>query len=118
MLSLERSPYLSLKTEHLTLNTQLFRTTMKYIEAKVTFDHADPGLAGDLIAGVFFEFDLQGVVMEDPSLEPGEDWAEDAVAKPAAHAVIGYLQADERLDTRRLKLEGDIARLGNHISLL
>ena len=90
---------------------------MKYIEAKVTFDHADPGLVGDLVAGVFFDFDLQGVVIEDPGLEPGEDWAEDAIAKPVAHAVIGYLPADERLDTRRLKLEEDIAGLGNHISL-
>ncbi len=91
---------------------------MKYIEAKVTFDHADPELAGDLIAGVFFDFDLQGVVMEDPDLEPGEDWAEDAVAKPASRAVVGYLPEDERLDGRRLRLEEEIARLGNHIGLV
>ena len=91
---------------------------MKYIEAKVTFDHADPELAGDLVAGVFFDFDLQGVVVEDPDLEPGEDWAEDAAAKPAAHAVVGYLPEDERLDGRRMRLEDEIAGLGNHIGLL
>lgn len=91
---------------------------MKYIEARVTFDHADPVLAGDLIAGVFFDFDLQGVVLEDPDLESGEDWAEDAVAKPAAHAVVGYLPADGRLDERRVRLVEEIARLANHIGLL
>jgi ribosomal protein L11 methyltransferase len=91
---------------------------MKYIEAKVSFGHADPELAGDLIAGVFFDFDLQGVVVEDPHLEPGEDWAEDAVANPAAHAVIGYLPEDERLDEWRMRLEEGIARLGNRIGLL
>jgi ribosomal protein L11 methyltransferase len=91
---------------------------MKYIEARVTFDHPDPELAGDLIAGAFFDFDLQGVVVEDPWLEPEEDWAEDAVARPAAHAVIGYLPEDGWLDGRRLRLEAEVDRLGNHIGLV
>jgi len=91
---------------------------MNYIEARVTFDHPDPQLAGDLIAGVFFNFDLQGVVVEDPGLEPEEEWAEDAVAKPAAHAVVGYLPEDQRLDSRRSELEAEVARLGNHIGLI
>ncbi len=91
---------------------------MNYIEARVAFDHPDSQLAGDLIAGVFFDFDLQGVVVEDPRLEPEEEWAEDAVARPAAPAVIGYLPADGRLDARRLRLEAEIARLGNHIGLV
>jgi ribosomal protein L11 methyltransferase len=91
---------------------------MPYIEAKVTFDHPDPEMAGDLIAGVFFDFELQGVVVEDPELEPAEEWAEDAVARPAAHAVIGYLPVDERLDGRRRRLEEEVGRLGNHIGLV
>jgi ribosomal protein L11 methyltransferase len=91
---------------------------MTYIEARVIFDHPDPELAGDLIAGVFFDFDLQGVVVEDPWLEPEEEWAEDAVARPAGHAVIGYLPEDERLDGLRLRLEEGVGRLGNHIGLV
>jgi len=91
---------------------------MKYIEARVTFDHPDPELAGDLIAGVFFDFELQGVVVEDPGIEPPEEWAEDAVARPANHAVIGYLPEDGRLDRRRLRLEEGVGRLGNHIGLV
>jgi ribosomal protein L11 methyltransferase len=91
---------------------------MHYIEARVTFDHPNSELAGDLIAGVFFDFELQGVVVEDPRLEPEEEWAEDAVARPAAHGVIGYLPEDERLDGRRQRLEEQVARLGNHIGLV
>jgi ribosomal protein L11 methyltransferase len=91
---------------------------VKYIEARVTYDHSDPELAGDLIAGVFFDFDLQGVVIEDPGLETREDWAEDAVARPARHAVVGYLAKDERLDLRRADLEKQIARMGNHKGLI
>ncbi|RPJ75651.1 MAG: 50S ribosomal protein L11 methyltransferase [Desulfobacteraceae bacterium] len=91
---------------------------MRYIEAKVTFNHPDPELAGDLIAGVFFDFDLQGVVVEDPTLEPAEEWAEDAVARPAAHAVVGYLPEDEGLDRCRLQLDEEVGRLGNHIGLI
>ena len=91
---------------------------MKYIEAKITFDHPDTPLAGDLVAGVFFDFDLQGVVVEDPGMEPVEEWAEDAVARPSAHAVIGYLPEDEKLDRRRAQLEDEIARMANHLSLV
>jgi ribosomal protein L11 methyltransferase len=91
---------------------------MNYIEARVTFDHPNPGLAADLVAGVFFDFDLQGVVVEDPGLEPEEEWAEDALARPTAHAVIGYLSQDERLDGRRQRLEQEVGRLGNHLGLV
>jgi ribosomal protein L11 methyltransferase len=91
---------------------------MKYIEAKITFDHPDAGLVGDLVAGVFFDFDLQGVVVEDPGMEPVEEWAEDAVARPSAHAVIGYLPGDGRLDRCCAQLEAEIARMGNHLGLV
>jgi ribosomal protein L11 methyltransferase len=91
---------------------------MTYIEARVSFVHPDSELAGDLISGVFFDFELQGVVVEDPGLEPEEEWAEDAVARPAAHAVVGYLPEDERLDARRSRLEEQIARLQNHIGIV
>ena len=91
---------------------------MRYIEAKVTFDCSEPQTAADLIAALFFDFDLQGVVVEDPGLEPAEPWAEDAVARPAAHAVIGYLPEDDHLDRNRLQLEQGVASLGNHLGLV
>ena len=91
---------------------------MRYIEAKITYDCSDPETAADLIAGVFFDFDLQGVVVEDPKIEPAEPLAEDAVARPQAYAVVGYLPEDEQLDRRRRRLEQEVAALGNHLSLI
>ena len=55
---------------------------MKWIEAKVIFDQQDDVLTTDLIADVFYEFGLQGVVVDDPKIEPVEDWAEDAIGRP------------------------------------
>ena len=91
---------------------------MKYIEAKVTFDHPDPALAADLVAGVFFDFELQGVVIDDPGLEPpADDWAEDAVARPTRNAVSGYLPLDERLDGRRARLEEELGRTAGRLGM-
>jgi ribosomal protein L11 methyltransferase len=91
---------------------------MKYLEIKVTFDHPEPEMAADLIAAAFFDLELQGVVVEDPQLEPEEDWAEDALARATSHAVSGYLPEDGKLDGRRRRLEEEIGRLGNHIGLV
>ncbi len=81
---------------------------MKWIEAKVSFDHSDIILVADLISNVFYDFGLQGVVVDDPGLEPEEDWAEDAVGRPTRHAITAYFykngQADERCKALELKL--------------
>ncbi len=36
---------------------------MKWIEAKIVFDHSDNDLVADLISDVFYDFGLQGVVV-------------------------------------------------------
>ena len=36
---------------------------MKWIEAKIVFDHTDNVLATDLISNVFYDLGLQGVVV-------------------------------------------------------
>ena len=69
---------------------------MKWIEAKVVFDADDNPLAGELIANLFFEFDLQGVVEEDPAIEPAEGWAEDSIGRAEQHAVVGYFPKDRQ----------------------
>lgn len=84
---------------------------MKWIEAKVSFDHSDNILAADLISNVFYDFGLQGVVVDDPGLEPEEDWAEDAVARPTRHAVTGYFHKDDQIDKRCQTLETRLVRL-------
>lgn len=84
---------------------------MKWIEAKVSFDHSDIILVADLVSNVFYDFGLQGVVVDDPGLEPEEDWAEDAFGQPIGHAVTGYFHKDGQADMRCETLEARLARL-------
>jgi ribosomal protein L11 methyltransferase len=84
---------------------------MKWIEAKVRFDHLEPDPIADLVAAVFFELDLQGVVIEDPGLTANADLAEDAVAGPASHAVIGYFVGDRRSEWIADRLVKKLERL-------
>lgn len=91
---------------------------MKWIEAKVVFDADDNRLAGELIANLFFEFDLQGVVEEDPGIEPDEDWAEDSIGRIQQHAVIGYFPKDRQVKTRCRLLEEKLAVLKENSALL
>ena len=78
---------------------------MKWIEVKIVFDYPDKDLAVDLISDVFYDFGLQGVVVEDPRIEPEEGWPEDAVGRPDHHTVTGYLPDDNRIEQRCKILE-------------
>jgi ribosomal protein L11 methyltransferase len=84
---------------------------MQWIEAKVIFEHPDIDLVGDLICEIFYEFGLQGVVVEDPDMETEEDWAEDAIARPAHFAVTGYFYKDQHTNERCNTLEEKLIRL-------
>ena len=91
---------------------------MKWIEAKVVFDAKDIHLAGELISNLFFEFDLQGVAEEDPTVEPTEGWAEDSIGRPDRHAVVGYFPKDRRVKKRCRILEKRLALLKEHSAIL
>ena len=91
---------------------------MKWIEIKVVFDSEDSHLAAELIANLFFEFDLTGVVEEDPAIEPAEDWAEDAIGRPQQHAVIGYFPKDRQANKRCRDLEQKLSLLKQNVTLL
>ncbi|CAB1060324.1 Ribosomal protein L11 methyltransferase [Olavius sp. associated proteobacterium Delta 1] len=84
---------------------------MKWIEARVIFDHPDDTLTVDLISNLFYDFGLQGVVVDDPDLEPEEDWVEDAVGRPTTHAIIGYFHKDSQADERCKTLEEKLTQL-------
>ena len=84
---------------------------MHWIEVKVSFHYSDPDLAADLIANLFYEFELQGVVIEDPELEPENGWAEDAVAQPGSHAVVGYFSKGFRIEKKCKQLEQKVEEL-------
>ena len=96
---------------------------MQWIEVKVTFnqpskDPADMDLTADLIADIFYEFGLQGVVVEDPAIKPEEDWAEDAIGRPRHNAVIAFLPEDSQTQARCRTIEEKLAQLQNRLSLI
>jgi ribosomal protein L11 methyltransferase len=89
---------------------------MQWIEIKVVFDQpgqdpADKELAADLISDIFYDFGLQGVVVEDPGIAPEEDWAEDAVGRAVSHSVTAYLPEDSQLETRCRTMEKKLSHL-------
>ena len=63
---------------------------MKWIAAKIIFDHENTQLVTDLIADVFYGLGLKGVEIEDKDLEPEEAWGEGSRTEPLQHAVIGF----------------------------
>ena len=91
---------------------------MKWIEARVVFHHPDGELAADLISAVFFDFGLQGVVVEDPGLEPEEDWAEDAIGRAEHSAVIGYLPQNRQGEKHCAMLEEKLKHLQQKLGLV
>jgi ribosomal protein L11 methyltransferase len=91
---------------------------MKWIEAKVVFDHTDNVLATDLISNVFYDLGLQGVVVDDPDIEPQEDWAEDAIGRPAQHAVTGYIPDESRTELRCRMLQERLQQLKAQLGIV
>ena len=91
---------------------------MKWIETKIIFDHQDKELAVDLISDIFYDFGLQGVVVEDPRVVPQEGWTEDAIGRPDHYTVIGYLPADSRVERRCGILEEKLAGFKEKIGLI
>ena len=83
---------------------------MKWMEVKVRFESKEPLIAEDLISNLFYEFNLQGVVIEQP--DNGEtsanDWGGDAVLQPEYYSVTGYFPDNELLDKRCSELQSKL----------
>ena len=96
---------------------------MKWIKVKVVFDQsgnlpADSDLAVDLISDIFYDFGLPGVVVEDPAIEPEEDWAEDAIGRAERNAVVAYLPEDSQTEVRCRTLEKKLSYLKERSGLI
>ncbi len=91
---------------------------MKWLEAKVIFEFDDKEIATDLISNIFYDFGLQGVVVEDPSLEPEEDWADDVQTVPEHYAVIGYFPINKQAEEKQEVLKKELARLEKENGIL
>ena len=83
---------------------------MKWIKTKVIFDFEDKQLATDLIANIFYEQGITGLVVEEPDMEHPEDWGKDAIT-PDYYSVIGYLLHDNQSEKQLKIIEKNLARL-------
>lgn len=72
-------------------------------------------MATDLISEIFYEFGLQGVVIEAPDKMPPN--ADPTMRRPIDYAVIGYLPEDESLEKRCRVLESELSRLKKTFSI-
>lgn len=69
---------------------------MKWIEIRVIFDCTAKELATDLISNIFYDLGLKGVVVEDPDIEPVEEWGNANEIRPVDIAVTGYIPEDKQ----------------------
>lgn len=84
---------------------------MKWIAATVTFDNPDRELATDLIADLFYALDLKGVVVDDPDMDPAQDWGEGAIRPPKKPGVTGYFADTPTAADKCKALEAGLLRL-------
>ncbi len=83
---------------------------MKWVETKVIFAFTDNAFAEDLIANIFYDVGVEGVVVEAPGVDSSENWGKDAV-KPQHHSVTGYLPKNDKFEKRCKVLVEQLARL-------
>jgi ribosomal protein L11 methyltransferase len=84
---------------------------MRWNEIKITFQGRNPAMAVELIADIFYDLGVKGVVVEDPQLKPEEGWAADARPLPEQPAVTGYLPDSSESATQRRQLEQALVEL-------
>ena len=91
---------------------------MKWVEAKIIFNHPDEDLAVDLLSDMFYDFGLQGVVVGDPRIEPEGGWPEDVVGRPEQFTITGYFPDDGRLEKQCKVLEEKLVNLKQRLGLI
>lgn len=85
---------------------------MKWIEAKVLFQASARALATEIIANIFYDIGMKGVVIEGPDEVPVEGWAPDLTARSKQpDAVIGYVPNNETAAPVCQDLEIRLARI-------
>ena len=89
--------------------------SVKWIETRVVFEASNPQAAAELIAEAFRDQGVQGVVLDDPDLEPLEGWGEDAVVRPPCHAVTGYFPNTPDGISRREQFREELRQLAGAI---
>lgn len=90
---------------------------MKWVETRIIFKSADMITASDLISEIFYDFGLQGVIVESPETETGIDWADHDITIPKENAVIGYFPKNKQLPERCRMLEQKLTHLQQNIDM-
>ena len=90
---------------------------MKWVEARIIFKSSEPIAASDLISEIFYDFGLQGVIVESPEAETGIDWAEQHTDQPSDYAVIGFFPKNDQLPERCRMLEQQMSQLNQDIDM-
>lgn len=82
---------------------------MQWTEVKIICDTVADETVLDRIADLFYDLGLHGVVIDDPHLQPDENWGPDAVMPPPHYAVSGYFpqngEHDSNIDHLQEKLK-------------
>ena len=84
---------------------------MQWIQAHVAIFADNPRVTVDLVADIFFDLEVTGVMLDDPELTPMYGWAKDAVKPPKQFGVTGYFADTSRTTERCKQLEARIDAL-------
>ena len=84
---------------------------MKWIEAKVIFGFHNNQFATDLIANIFYDLELSGVVLEDPTVALTNKETGETDNIPDHYAVIGYIPKNRKAEKNLEILEEKLMRL-------
>jgi len=84
---------------------------MKYLEVKVLFDFEDQPLATDLIANIFYDLGLQGVITEDSDISPVDGWKEDEADPQGNNSVTGYFPINRKTEQKFHTVKQKLNRL-------
>lgn len=90
---------------------------MTWIESKVVFDFDNKEWAAELISEAFYDFGLQGVVVESTDLDPPEGWGDDAQKVPEQDAIIGYFPKNDLVQDRLSQLSEKLFALEKEMGI-
>jgi ribosomal protein L11 methyltransferase len=81
---------------------------MLWIQAHVAILADDPQIAIELVSDIFFDLEVNGVVVDDPDLTSIDGWANDEVKLPEQFGVGGYFPDTPRTAQKCKTLENKI----------
>ena len=91
---------------------------MEWIVMKVTVEKGDEAMATELLTSGFAEFNIIGLTIETPNLEPLEGWGAGAQSLPPKLAAVAYLPASDTSRQKCREIEAHLASLAKTFDLM